>query len=336
MWTRLGVLLVLVACLGAGQSAVVLAGNPPIPVIFDDDGSPDATIALMFLLRNPAIDLKALTVNGEAHPSLFARNLVRALTRVGHASIPVAAGPEFPLQGNNAFPENWRAQSDAFWGLTLPSAVTQLQPISAAQLIVNTVKASPQPITILATGTFTNVAQALRLDRTITCNIREIVIMGGAIYVPGNIASDAPGYTNTVSEWNIWVDPIAASEVFVSGIPMHLVPLDATDDVVWTAQDAAVWKASGTPEGVLAGELLDMLLQWWSPSGVYIWDLDTAAVVVDETLCPGQRLHVDVITTKGADEGRTVARSDVAANMIVCLRLNSVSVKNAVKAVLGQ
>ncbi len=333
---RRGIVLAAAACLGFALLASAATGVPPIPVIFDDDGSPDAAIALMFLLENPAVDLKALTVNpGEAHPGIFAANLVRALARVGHSGIPVAAGPEDPLAGTNVFPNDWRTQTDQFWGLTLPNTTNQAEIISAAQLIVNIVNASAEPVTILATGTMTNLALALRQDRAIACNIREIVIMGGAIDVQGNIASDAPGYTNTVSEWNIWADPVAAGEVFAAGIPLHIVPLDATDDVIWTAQDAALWKAAGTPEGTLAGELLTRLLQWWGPSGIYVWDLDTAAVLVDEALCPGRRLHVDVITAKGADEGRTVAREDVAPNSSVCLRLESASVKAAVNDVLG-
>ena len=72
-------------------------------------------------------------------------------------------------------------------------------------------------------------------------------MMGGSIYVPGNIESDWPEIHNSVAEWNIWVDPLAANEVFASGLPLHLVPLDATDQVTWTEADARAWKRSGQP-----------------------------------------------------------------------------------------
>jgi purine nucleosidase/pyrimidine-specific ribonucleoside hydrolase len=318
-------------------SSLVLAQGLPIPLIFDDDGSPDGTIALMYVLRNPAFELKALTVScGEAHPTIFAQNLTRVLARVGHSGIPVAAGRELPLSGKNEFPGSWRAQSDGFWGLALPQPVDMVQTLSAAQLIVNVVKASPRPVTLLVTGTHTNVAEALRLDRSIASKIKEIVIMGGALYIPGNIASNAPGYTNTVSEWNIWVDPVAANEVFASGIPLRLAPLDSTDDVVWTSQDATTWSGSGTPEGALAGEILQMLLQWWNPKGIYIWDLDTAVVASNPGVCPGERLHVDVITAAGNQQGRTVVRPGESATVSACLRLDSYSVKSAVRAALEQ
>jgi purine nucleosidase/pyrimidine-specific ribonucleoside hydrolase len=310
--------------------------TPPVPVIFDDDGSPDGAIALMLLLRNPDVSLKAITVSvGEAHPAIFAVNLTRILTRVGHSGIPVAAGDESPLQGNNVFPAEWRALSDAFWGVALPTATQKVDSLSAAELIVKTVKESAVPVTLLVTGTHTNVAEALRLDRSIACNIREIVVMGGAIYSPGNIASHAPGYTNTVSEWNIWIDPVAAGEVFSSGIPIHLLPLDATDFLKWTHEDAVTWRAAGSPEGDVAAEILDNVMQAWFVTEVSVWDLDTAAVLVNDALCPGDRLHVDVITALGAQEGRTVARADVGANMNVCLGLAAASVKAVVNAILG-
>ncbi len=320
----------------AGAGPNVGQPVPPIPVIFDDDGSWDGAIALMLLLRAPQVSLKAITVSvGEAHPGVFAANLTRILTRVGHTGIPVAAGEETPLEGNHVFPAEWRSASDSFWGVALPTAKQQVEALSAAELIVKTVKESAEPVTLLVTGTHTNVAAALRLDRSIACNIREIVVMGGAIYMPGNIASHAPGYTNTVSEWNIWIDPVAASEVFSSGIPIHLMPLDATDFLAWTHQDAETWRAASSPEGAVAAEILDYTLQSWHTAGAPVWDLDTAAVLVSDALCPGDRLHVDVITALGAQEGRTEARTDVSPNMNVCLGLTAAPVKSLVNGILG-
>lgn len=74
--------------------------------------------------------------------------------------------------------------------------------------------------------------------------------------MPGNIKSDWPAIENSVAEWNIWVDPVAAQEVFASGVKLHLTPLDATNQVKWTQSNALSWAASGSAEGVLAGEML--------------------------------------------------------------------------------
>jgi len=236
-------------------------GRPLIPFIWDDDGSPDGVIALLYLLRHPEVNVKAITVScGEAHPALFAQNLTRMLALLEKTHIPVAAGRDVPLEGNNAFPEPWRQWSDTFWGIKLPDAGEAIQPISAAHLIVDTVKQSPEPVTIIVSGTHTNLAEALRLDATIVSKIRAMECMGGAINVPGNIENDWPDFHNRVAEWNIWIDPIAANEVFSSGIPIHLTPLDATKKVVWEKTDAAAWGKGKTPEGDLARKILEWML----------------------------------------------------------------------------
>jgi pyrimidine-specific ribonucleoside hydrolase len=73
--------------------------------------------------------------------------------------------------------------------------------------------------------------------------------MGGAIHVPAYIESEWPKIPNKGAEWNLWVDPFAASEIFNTGLPVFLTPLDATDQVTWTLEDANVWANSGTQEG---------------------------------------------------------------------------------------
>jgi purine nucleosidase/pyrimidine-specific ribonucleoside hydrolase len=62
----------------------------------------------------------------------------------------------------------------------------------------------------LSTGSLTNIAEALRLDPSIINNISVLQILGGAVFVPGNLAvlPDPPFSTNTVAEFNIWVDPV--------------------------------------------------------------------------------------------------------------------------------
>jgi len=291
----------------------------PIPVIVDDDGSPDGTIALLYFLSNPIFDVQAVTISqGEAHPDLFAQHILQLLAGLGRRDIPVGAGSPIPLEGNNAFPDPWRQASDHFWDIELPPTTVQPEASSTAELIVEIVNSSAQPLLVFISGTHTNLAEALRLDPGIVDNIRNVYIMGGSVYVPGNIKSDWPEIDNRVAEWNIWADPVAANEVFNSGLPLHLIPLDATRKVTWTPADLAAWRSSGSPEGTWAGDLLQWMLNSWSPEGVYIWDLTAAVVAANPSTCPEVSLALDIVTSPGSEQGQTRVIQDVP-NISVCV-----------------
>jgi purine nucleosidase/pyrimidine-specific ribonucleoside hydrolase len=305
-----------------------------IPVIWDDDGSPDGIIALLYLLRHPDIQVVGLSIScGEAHTELFAQNLTRMLTRVGYTGIPVSAGRETPLVGDNTFPDEWRGATDVFWEVELPEPVDQVDPRLASLMIVEIVKNSPQPVTIFLTGNHTNLAEALRLDPSIKDNIKLIEVMGGALRVPGNINSDYPSNPNQVAEWNIWVDPVAAEEVFQSGIPIQLMPLDATNHVIWTEEDAADWESSGTPEGILAAEILRWMLRSWFPTGVYAWDVVAAVDMIQPEYCTHSDQFIWVDTAPGIEQGRTLIDENKDPNTDVCELPDESKVKDALKEV---
>ena len=312
-----------------------LNGQAAIPLIVDDDGSPDGTIALLYFLNNPLFEVKAVTISsGEAHPDVFAEHILQLLSGMGKAEIPVGAGRATPLEGNNAFPDEWRQVSDKFWDIKLPAATPSLEPVPAADLIVKTINDSTQPVMVFVSGTHTNLAEALRTDPGIADKIKGVYIMGGSISGSGNIKSDWPSIDNSVAEWNIWVDPVAAKEVFASGIPLHLIPLDATKQVMWTPSDLPAWKSSTIPEGTMAGDLLQWMLDSWSPNGVFIWDLVAAVQATNPEICSEVSLPVDIITSPGPEQGRTmVVKGD--PNVAVCLNPDAGQVKAIAASILG-
>ena len=97
--------------------------------------------------------------------------------------------------------------------------------LPAPDLLVSVISASAEPVVLFTDGPLTNLAAALRLDPGMVENIAMVFTMGGALDVPGN------NFDNPDAEWNIWADPTAAAEVFASGVPLTLVPLDATNQV---------------------------------------------------------------------------------------------------------
>lgn len=311
------------------------SGNP-IPIIFDDDGSPDGLIALLYFLRNPLYDVKAVTVSqGEAHPQLFARHLAQLLVDLGRNDIPVGFGKDTPLEGDNAFPEPWRKASDLFYEIELSGSANIPKQRPAAELIVETLRASPEPMIVFISGSHTNLAEVLRIDPNVREKISGVYVMGGSIFVPGNIKSDWPEINNTTAEWNIWVDPVAAREVFTAGLPIHLIPLDATNQIVWTKADASAWTSTSIPETNLAGNILNWMLRSWSLEVVYIWDLVAATVATDKMLCPEVQISLDINIDPGPDQGRTILRN-THPNIWVCLEPDDEQIRARVEGILGK
>jgi inosine-uridine nucleoside N-ribohydrolase len=202
------------------------------PVLIDTDLNIDDTIAMLYLLKTPSVDVKAVSIEtlGQHYCEVAARNALGILRLAHHENIPVACGPESPLPLRYAYYSHMIKRA-----LSL-SGTAKLLPLSnkkyshdAVDLILKTIKASSQPLTILAIGQLTNIAAALQRDPSIKKNIRRIVIMGGAIHVPGNVSENHSGILNNVSEWNIYIDARASKKVFNSGVPIRLISLDATN-----------------------------------------------------------------------------------------------------------
>ncbi|MBD2215201.1 nucleoside hydrolase [Calothrix sp. FACHB-156] len=305
--------------------------NQPIPLIIDDDGSQDGMTALAFILENPKFDIKAITIaQGIAHPEIFVNNLAKMLTRLGNTDIPVGIGRATPLEGNNAFPDFIRDGSDTFWApfVTLPDVAAPIKKQDAVDLIIETIKKSPEPVAILATGTLTNIAEALRRDPSIIDNIKVVEILGGAVFVPGNlpVLPVPPFSTNKVAEFNIWVDPVAAQEVFEAGkkgLKIQLTPLDATAKIEFSRDDYEAWLLTGTPESKIAAEFLDFALtviqSGNDPNPV--WDLVAAINLSEPDFSPETPLHIEVDTKSppGATQGQTKAIAGLSPNALVSL-----------------
>ena len=308
-------------------------------IILDSDGSPDSVVALLYFLQQPAISVDALTIScGEAYPDTYPTILARILARVGREAIPIASGRDTPLVGSNSFPEPWRKAVNEFLGIALPQVDEPARPIPAAELIIKLLRESPVPTTLFVSGSHTNLAEVLRLDPDIKSKIAAVHIMGGALYVPGNIESEWPEIHNKVAEWNIWVDPVAASEVFNAGLPLYLAPLDTTNQVIWTQHDAEVLEASDTPEGKLTAEILRFFLTYMRdlyPDGVFLWDLVAAVGATHPHLFQQEQLHVQIVTAPGEEEGRTAILAGQPANITAYMRPDADQIKQVATRILS-
>jgi pyrimidine-specific ribonucleoside hydrolase len=282
------------------------------PVILDVDMAHEDMFAALFLLSHRNVHLKAITVTGtgEAHCGPGVRHALGLVALSGKKEIPVACGRETPLVGNHEFPVEWRQTADNAYGVAIPSGGAASN-LSAPDLIIDIARNAEEPITIVAVGPLTNVADAIQKEAGIAANIQEIYIMGGAVNVEGNVGNSGVGIQNKYAEWNIYIDPLAANIVFHSGVPVILVPLDATQNVPITRNFyQALEKHRDTTSANLVYEMLTANLGFVDSGGFQFWDSLTAAIFTDPSIVKYEEMELTVVEEEGPESGRTVSTAN--------------------------
>jgi pyrimidine-specific ribonucleoside hydrolase len=244
------------------------------------------------------IELLGVTANGagETRCKPAMKNIPALLDLTDIGEVVIACGDDYPLDGFFAFPEPWRVQADTLSGVAVKPSK---RPISSQHSVevLHTLLNKHDDVVLLTTGSLTNVAQLIEKYPADTKRISRLVIMGGAFEAKGNII--VPNFTdahpNIKAEWNIYVDPVAANEVFAADIPTEVVGLDITNQVRVTAEFAKHFKQSvNTP----AAEFWDKILDdndWFIESGeYYFWDVLAALIVIDKQLCIGPQKPIYV------------------------------------------
>jgi inosine-uridine nucleoside N-ribohydrolase len=190
-------------------------------LIIDTDPGVDDAFAIALAATHPDVELLAVTtVAGNIGIELTTRNALSVLALCGRSDVPVAAGAHRPfsrpVRGGSAHGVDGLGGHAA----ALPQPTASVDPRDAVTLLVDTLNAADEPVTVVAIGPLTNVALLLAAHPGVKPKIDRLVIMGGGIE-GGNITPSA--------EFNIWVDPEAARRVLVEeDVPVTLVPLDVT------------------------------------------------------------------------------------------------------------
>ena len=191
-------------------------------VVIDTDPGTDDALALIMALNSPDLDVQGLTtIGGNASLAHTTRNALRLLEQLGRPEIPVYRGAARPLTGKFHYGYYYHGAG----GLTvrLPRSASEPGPLRAPEYIASLAHTFSGELVLIALGPLTNIARALTSEPKLKEWVKEIVIMGGAVDVPGNASPFA--------EFNIYNDPVASSQVLASGIPITLVGLDVCNCV---------------------------------------------------------------------------------------------------------
>ena len=284
-----------------GSTGIVAA----LPLLVDTDVAPDDLVALSFLLASPGVRVEAITVSGtgEAHCAGGVDVVLRLLERLAAPQIPVACGRETPMAGDHAFPDAWRAGVDGGSGLDLPTTSRQPFEGDAVRLITETADGI-DGLRVLTLGPLANLADALARQPQLAQRLASFDVMGGALFVPGNVSFAGPP-DNDVAEWNIYVDPTAAQAVIDSGVPVRLVSLDGTSDVPLTPAFAQRARQEATGPGALV--LAELLAEhpFMTDGSYFLWDPLAAAVAAGHPVGSFTAARVDVEEAEGPEVGFT-------------------------------
>lgn len=284
-------------------SAGETAGSGALPVIVDYSPTVSDVGALLYMLSNPDLDVRAVTlpVTGEAGCELGVEVTLGILAMFERDDIPVACDPERP-EGIGEWPEAFVAGHDAL-ALALPDPIGAVDDRVAHQLIADVLAESEQPVVLYAVAPLTNVARLLTNHPEAIDNVDRIVIMGGAVDVPGNVAG-------TDAEWNLWIDVPAAAQVISSGAPITLVPLDATDFVPTPGFWIKDLEEARQSEPIKYLTSMVRVFPQVTSGFFYLWDELAAAVVVEEDLATTVDMNIAVGEEPGPRFGATVRDGD--------------------------
>jgi purine nucleosidase len=288
----------------------------PQKILLDCDPGLDDALALLLAHGDPNIELVAVTtVGGNVSLAKTTKNALELREYLGFTDVPVAAGAGEPLSGPVQSAEHVHGE-DGLGNVILPKATIAASASHAVDLIIDTVRASPGEIHLVATGPLTNIALALRREPRLVDLVASFTIMGGS-YTRGNATPAA--------EFNIYADPEAASAVFAAGWRVTMVGLDLTLQAI--VDEGVVDRMHQL--GRLGVELIAPLATFWTNplddewDGQALHDVCAVAYVARPDLFQTKPARVDVELAGEFTRGETVVdfHSD-RPNAIVPMKLD--------------
>ena len=275
------------------RERVILDTDPAIGVKFRDL---DDGLAILFLLASPEVHLEGLTINFGNVDTDRGLTAARTVLQVAGADTPVYSGS--------------RSKTDL--GTMNP----------AVEFMIETVRANPKQITLLAVAPLTNVATAMMLDDTFAENLRGLIVMGGTFSFP---------FFSFFGEFNFHNDGVAASRVIRAPIPKTLITMDVCSQAVFQDRhlDRIREKKSRVAEflsGVIPHWLSLNKKVFFRKKGFFPWDPVAAAYLIERTLFDDNRYTLDVSRT-GPRAGRLVnarklSADDAAGSAVVTVPLH--------------
>lgn len=307
----------------------------PRKIILDVDPGVDDAVAMTMALFDPRLDVLAVTaVAGNVSAAQATRNVYAILEQLDPPRWPrvgAATDPDEGLPANALHIFGSDGLGNTHFPVAEPHHVH-----SSEKVISDLLRTHPEEITILALGPLTNLARVFQREPGLIGLVGQIVIMGGAVAVGGNVTPAA--------EFNIYCDPQAARRVFRTPVTKTLVPLDVSQQLVFGYS----LLEELPEEETRAGHLLRTILPFTFRShherlgieGIHLHDPVALVAATHPELFSIRALAGDVETSGELTVGATLfdrrPLPDQRPNIHVALESDTVAVNDAILRGLRQ
>ncbi|USS84469.1 nucleoside hydrolase [Fructilactobacillus myrtifloralis] len=273
-------------------------------MILDVDTGIDDAMAIAYAVADPAVELIGVISSfGNIEADRAAANALRILNLVGAPDVPVFVGHRNPLDHEyNRLPINAQIHGDNGIGdVQLPTPNQAVATQNGVDFLLAAAQQYGKDLTIVATGPMTNLAAALTKAPEVMQQVGNITIMGGALTVPGNVTP--------VAEANVEQDPVAANQLFTSGLPITMVGLDVTLRTLLTKDETAQWRT--TEAGTKMADIVDYYINVYADiypelGGCSLHDPLAVGVAIDPSFVETISLNMLVTTEHDPYYARTI------------------------------
>jgi purine nucleosidase len=293
-------------------------------VILDVDTGVDDALGILLAIRSGTLEILGITtVNGNVSLEQATDNTCKILQLAGaERDIPVVKGADKPILRPIFFEHKIHGKDGLGGALSGMRMHKKAEEGHAADFIIEQARRHTGEVTLVMTAPLTNLALAVLKHPGLIHEVKEVIVMGGAVQTYGNVTPTA--------EYNMYVDPEAAKIVLNAGFSsVTLVGLDVTRKALLTEEHIRMLGDSPISRYVQESTA-DYLQRYYERNGVRacaLHDPLAVGVAISRGLVVTKYHYVDIETRSELCDGQTVCdfqnRLAREPNVHVCIDVNA-------------
>ena len=270
-------------------------------IVIDTDTASDDAVALVLAVKEPSVDVRAVTVvAGNVPLDLAVRNAIVTLDLCGGSEIDLHAGRDRPLV-RPLDTAQFVHGNDGMGGAELPEPSRGPTSSDAVGVLLQIAADEPGRHDLVTLGPLTNIAAALERDPDLLTKFGHTYLMAGS--------PDGVGNVDALGEYNVWADPEAATVVFAAPGAKTMIGwnISRTFAVMTDAEQAAL--AAVGPLGRFAIDINGDVEQYCLDTGLAGFDLPdpiAMAVALDDSIVAEATEEWLVVGLDGPTRGCTI------------------------------